>query len=75
MAVTESGYEFHRKCLVNLERNLCEQSTYPITEDLVFFRLAEVWDSLPYSYFEQHIASMSTRVTEVDKFRGLSTKY
>ena len=58
-----------------LKRNLRQQSTYPTSKDLLFFRLAEIWNTLPCSYFEQLIASMSRRVIELDKVRGLSTKY
>ncbi len=58
-----------------LKRELRRNSTYPPSKDSLFNRLSEIWDSLPTSYCEKLIASMSSTVKEVQSAKGLSTKY
>ncbi len=61
--------------LAILKRNLRRQSTHPTTKEGLFARLSQVWDSFPDSYLEKLISSMSTRVKDVRRVKGLSTKY
>jgi len=58
-----------------LKQNLREQNTYPTYKAGLFERLSDIWDSIPSSYFEALIASMTTKVKELKKVKSLSTRY
>ena len=58
-----------------MKRNLREHDTYPTFAVDLFEKLSELWNSIPSSYFERLIESMTSRVIELEKARGLSTRY
>ena len=70
MACSKARFEPIENVWAMLKRELGHNSTYPTSKNSLFNGLSEVWDSLP-TYFEKLIASMTSRVKEVQTVKGL----
>ena len=58
-----------------MKQNLREQDTYPKSAVDLFEKLSELRNSIPSSYFERFIESLTSRIIEFVKARVLSTIY
>ncbi len=69
VARTKPRYKSYRERLGYAETKSMLKNKHPTSRDRLFEWLFEVWNSIPTSYFETFVSSITCRI------KGLSTKY